>query len=63
MRRFLEATVILLVVHLLTTVPLYASSGDPALNPKLPFVVCQDQRYALYAEAHCFVYKGAAYCK
>ena len=63
MRRFLEATAILLVVHLLTAVPVHASSGDPALNPKLPFVVCQDQRYALCAEAHCFVYNGAAYCK
>jgi hypothetical protein len=36
---------------------------DPSLDPATPFVVCNNQRYALCAEASCFVYDGVAYCK
>ncbi len=36
---------------------------DPPLEPEPPFVVCEDQRYALCAAARCFVYDGVAYCK
>jgi hypothetical protein len=63
MRWSLEATAILLAAHLLTPVAVFASSVDSTLNPEPPLVVCQHQRYALCAEAKCFVYNGAAYCK
>jgi hypothetical protein len=36
---------------------------DPSPDPAPPFAVCQNQRYALCAEASCFVYDGVAYCK
>jgi hypothetical protein len=31
-------------------------------DPEPPFVVCDDQRYALCATAECFVYNQVAYC-
>lgn len=43
-----------------------ASGFEPypsALDPEPPFVICQNQQYALCAEASCFVYDGVAYCK
>ena len=40
-----------------------ALHGDPLPTPEPPFVVCEDQRYALCATASCFVYDGVAYCK
>lgn len=36
---------------------------DPTAVPETPFVVCEQQRYALCAAAECFVYNGVAYCK
>lgn len=36
---------------------------DPSLTPDPPFVICENQDYALCAEASCFVYDGVAYCK
>jgi hypothetical protein len=36
---------------------------DPSLDPETPFVICRHQRYALCAEAPCFVYNGVAYCE
>src|SRR6202035_1333637 len=41
----------------------FASHLDPPLNPEPPFVICENQQYALCAEASCFVYDGVAYCK
>src|SRR2546430_12541031 len=63
MRSFLKATAVLLAAQLLGVVPAFASSADSALTPEPPVVVCQNQRYALCAEASCFVYDGVAYCK
>jgi hypothetical protein len=50
-------------VQLITTVAAFGFQNDPALDPNTPFVVCEDQKYALCAEASCFVYDGVAYCK
>ena len=36
---------------------------DPSLDPEPPFVICENQQYALCAEASCFVYDGVAYCE
>ena len=47
----------------ITTVAAFGFQNDPTLDPNTPFVVCEDQKYALCAEASCFVYDGVAYCK
>jgi hypothetical protein len=49
-------------VQLMTSVAAFGFQNDPALDPT-PFVVCEDQKYALCAEASCFVFDGVAYCK
>ena len=36
---------------------------DPPVAPEPPFVVCQDQKYALCITGTCFVYNGVAYCE
>ena len=41
----------------------FVSSSNAQPGPGTPFVICQDQRYALCAEASCFVYDGVAYCE
>jgi hypothetical protein len=60
---FLGATYTMAAVQLLTAVSAFGFHLDPSLDPEPPFVVCQDQQYALCAAASCFVYDGAAYCK
>jgi hypothetical protein len=40
----------------------WAAAADTAADPEPPFVICEDQRYALCASASCFVYNGVAYC-
>src|SRR5215470_18313870 len=50
-------------MQLLTAVSVFGFHLDPPLDPEPPFVVCQDQQYALCAAASCFVYDGVAYCK
>src|SRR5262245_6062146 len=50
-------------MQLLTAVSVFGYHLDPPLDPEPPFVVCQDQQYALCAAASCFVYAGVAYCK
>src|SRR5262247_4138346 len=42
--------------------PALAFHGDPAIAPEPPFVVCQDQTYALCIAGSCFIYNGVAYC-
>ncbi len=54
---------IIATLQLITTVGAFGFQNDPALDPNTPFVVCEDQKYALCAEASCFVYDGVAYCK
>jgi hypothetical protein len=50
-------------VQLITTVAAFGFQNDSTLDPNTPFVVCEDQTYALCAEASCFVCDGVAYCK
>jgi len=43
--------------------PAIAFHEDPLPDPPPPFVICENQRYALCAAARCFVYNGVAYCQ
>lgn len=63
MRRFLRLIPMLAAIQALTAISAFGFHLDPSLNPEPPFVVCDHQRYALCAEAACFVYDGVAYCK
>jgi hypothetical protein len=54
---------ILAAIQMLTAISGFAFHLDPLPNPEPPFVICQNQRYALCAAASCFVYNGLAYCK
>jgi hypothetical protein len=63
MRCFLQAASIVAALQLLTPLSAFAFHLDPPLAPEPPFVICQNQRYALCAEASCFVYDGVAYCE
>ena len=63
MRRFFKIMAVLLAALVYPTAPALASSASSALNPEPPFVICQEQRYALCAAASCFVYDAVAYCK
>jgi hypothetical protein len=53
----------IVTVQLITTVAAFGFHSDPLPAPEPPFVVCEDQKYALCAEASCFVYDGVAYCE
>ena len=50
---------------ILTALPCPSAHGqsDGSLDPEPPFVICEDQRYALCAASQCFVYNQVAYCK
>jgi hypothetical protein len=63
MRRFLKVAVALAAVQLLVVVSAFAASSGSAPDATTPFVICNNQRYALCAEASCFVYNFVAYCK
>ena len=63
MRWFFKATFFLATIQLFLAVSVFGSDLDPSLNPEPPFVICQNQQYALCAEASCFVYDGLAYCE
>jgi len=60
--RFVVAISAMVTIQLFAAVSALAFHNDPVLDPQ-PFVVCQDQRYALCAAATCFVYNGVAYCQ
>jgi len=62
-RWFLGAMSTMAAVQLLTAASAFGFPLEPSLDPEPPFVVCQDQQYALCAAASCFVYNGVAYCK
>jgi len=47
----------------LFTAAAFGFHQDPLPDPEPPFVVCENQRYALCAAARCFVYDGVAYCE
>jgi hypothetical protein len=63
MRWFLKATYIVATIQLLAAVPACGSHLNSSPAPKTPFVICDNQQYALCAAASCFVYDGLAYCK
>jgi hypothetical protein len=63
MRWLLRAGSLIAVLGIFEAAPAFAFHLDPSLDPEPPFVICQNQRYALCAEASCFVYDGVAYCK
>jgi len=54
---------IMMVLAVVAPVPSVAFHLDPSLSPEPPFVVCQNQTYALCAAASCFVYNLVAYCQ
>jgi hypothetical protein len=61
--RLLQATYIIAALQLFTTAAAFGFHLDPPLDPETPFVICENQHYALCAEASCFVYDGVAYCE
>jgi hypothetical protein len=63
MRWFLRIFSILVAIQASTAISAFAFHNDPPLDPSTPFVVCENQQYALCAEAACFIYNGVAYCK
>ena len=63
MRCLLKAVSIMAAVQLFTAISAFAFHQDPSLDPETPFVICENQQYALCAEASCFVYDGVAYCE
>ena len=61
-RVWLRAVVATITFQLLAaTGALGLQAASPAPEP--PFIVCQDQQYALCAAASCWVYNGIAYCE
>lgn len=62
-RRLVVAMSVVVVVQAFAPVPSVAFHLDPPLTPEPPFIVCQDQTYALCAAASCFVYNLVAYCQ
>jgi len=55
MRRLLKIISLLAAIQVFTAISAFGFHLDPSLNPEPPFVVCKDQRYALCAEASCFM--------
>jgi hypothetical protein len=60
-RSFFKALPVLAAVQLLAAVSAFGAGTAP--DAQSPFVICEKQRYALCAEASCFVFDGVAYCK
>ena len=63
MRGLFRIIPFLVAIEVFTGTSAFGFHLDPSPDPEPPFVVCQNQRYALCAEASCFVYDGVAYCK
>ena len=63
MRRFIEGAAIVAAVQLIIVVSAFAAPVDSAPSVTNPFVICSNQKYALCAEASCFVYNFVAYCQ
>src|SRR5436309_11517107 len=61
--RFVAAVSAMVATQLFAAVPAVPFHQDPPLDPEPPFVICENQRYALCAAASCFVYNGVAYCE
>jgi hypothetical protein len=58
---FLRATTIIAAIQLFTPLSAFGFHLDPPLDPEPPFVICNNQKYALCAEATSFVYDQVAY--
>ncbi len=63
MRLLSRIILLLAAMQVYNAIPAFAFHLDPDLNPEPPFAICNHQRYALCAEARCFVFDGVAYCK
>lgn len=63
MRSRLELTSLLAAAQLCTALSVFGSAPDPSFVSERPFVICENQRYALCAGANCFLYNGVAYCR
>jgi hypothetical protein len=63
MRWFLRIVRTLAALQIFTAMSAFAFQLDPSIDPEPPFVICQNQQYALCAAASCFVYDGVAYCQ
>ena len=61
--RFVAAVSAIVAAQLFAAVSAVAFHGGPSLEAEPPFVICENQRYALCAAASCFVYNGVAYCE
>jgi hypothetical protein len=63
MHRLLRIIPFLVAILIVTAMSAFGFDPDLSFDPDPPFVICEHQRYALCAEAACFVYNGVAYCK
>jgi len=63
MHRFLRIVLTLTAIQVFTAILAFRFHSDLFADAEPPFVICENQRYALCAEASCFVYNGVAYCK
>lgn len=62
-RGVFKAAPILAAIQLFAAASAFGFDAVPASDPQPPFVICRNQRYALCAQASCFVYNGLAYCE
>ncbi len=62
-RGVFKAAPFLAAIQLLTAASAFGFEAVPAIDPEPPFVICRNQRYALCAQATCFVYNQVAYCE
>ena len=63
MRPFFRTIAIVAAIQVIAAMSAFGFATDLLLDPEPSFVICEHQRYALCAEASCFVYNGVAYCK
>lgn len=62
-RPFFKAWPILVAIQFFTFVSAFSAAAIQSPTTEPPFAICNNQRYALCAEADCFVYDGVAYCR
>jgi hypothetical protein len=63
MRSFFRVFLSLAAIQAFAATSVLAYPMDTSLDAATPFVICENQQYALCAEAACFIYNGVAYCK
>jgi hypothetical protein len=62
-RGLFKVAAFLAAVQLFTVVSASGFDFEKGLDPEPPFAICAHQRYALCAQASCFLYNQVAYCK